>query len=173
MAMNESDVPSSAQRLKTKRFRNWKLICIEVVVTSLGGVAFSEWAPALPGMAGVAIAILGLWLLSREVRGVAINSQIISLPSNRWRRFPILYSGRRRVHPGSLRELTVTRPWYSFQIVRAQGDFWAETLVFQTRRQRQRFMSVVEAICPNAGIFREGRRQNREVNPASMSFEQS
>jgi hypothetical protein len=34
-------------------------------------------------------------------------------------------------------------------------------------------MSVVEAICPNAGIFREARRQNREVDPSSMSVEQS
>jgi hypothetical protein len=177
MAMNESDVPSSAQGLprpmKTKYFRNWKLIGIEIVATSLGGIAFSEWAPGLPGMAGFVIAILGLWLLSREVRGVAINTQMISLPSNRWRRFPILYSGRRRVDPGSLRELTVTRPFYSFQIVRIRGDFGAETLLFQTRRQRQRFMSIIEAICPNAGIFREGRRQNRELDPSSMSVEQS
>jgi hypothetical protein len=159
--------------MKTKYFRNWKLIGIEIVATSLGGIAFSEWAPGLPGMAGFVIAILGLWLLSCEVRGVAINTQMISLPSNRWRRFPILYSGRRRVDPGSLRELTVTRPFYSFQIVRIRGDFGAETLLFQTRRQRQRFMSIIEAICPNAGIFREGRRQNRELDPSSMSVEQS
>jgi hypothetical protein len=177
MAMNETDVPSSAQGIrrpmKTKRFWNWKLIGIEGVATGLGVVAFCEWAPGLQGTAGFVIAILGLWSLSREVRGVAINTQMIALPSNRWRRFPILYSGRRRVHPGSLRQLTVTRPWYSFQIVRIQGDFGMETLMFQTRRQRQRFMSVVEAICPNAEIFRESRRQDREANPSSMSFEQS
>jgi hypothetical protein len=158
MAMNETDVPSSAQGLprplKTKRFWNWKLMGIEIVATGLGVFAFSEWAPGLPGMAGLVIAILGLWLLSREFRGLAINAQMISLPSGRWRRFPILYFGRRRVHPGSLRELTVTRPWYSFQIVRIQGDFGAETLMFQTRRQRLRFMSAVEAIRPDVGIFR-------------------
>ena len=176
MAMNETDVPSSgrglSRPLKTRGFRNWKLIGTEIVATGLGVVGFSEWAPGLPGMVGFVIAILGLWLLSREVRGVAINPQMISLPSNRWRRFPILYSGRRRVDPGRLRELTVTRPWYGFQIVRIQGDFGTETLVFQTRRQRQRFMSVVESICPNAEIFREGRRQNREVGPSSVSFDQ-
>src|ERR1700677_137241 len=158
MTMNDTDVPSSTQGLprplKTKHFRNWKLIGIEIVATSLGGVACSEWTPRLPGMAGFAIAILGLWSLSREVRGVAINTQMISLPSNRRRRFPILYSGRRRVHSGSLRALMVTRPWYGFQIVRIRGDFGAETLMFQTRRQRQRFMSAVEAIRPDDGRFR-------------------
>jgi hypothetical protein len=177
MAMNETDAPSSAQGLrrplKTKRFWNWKLIGIEVVATGLGVVAFSEWAPRIPGMGGFVIAIVGLWSLSREVRGVAINTQMIALPSNRWRRFPILYSGRRRVHPGGLRELTVTRSWYSFQIVRIQGDFGTETLVLQTRRQRRRFMKVIEAVCPNVGIFREGRRQDRGVDPSNVSAEQS
>jgi hypothetical protein len=133
MAMNETDVPSSAQEfprpLKTKRFWNWKLIGIEIVATSLSGVACSEWAPRLPGMAGFAVGVLDFWSLSREVRGIAINNQMISAPSNRWRRFPILYSGRRRVHPRSLRELKVTRPWYGFQIVRIRGDFGAETLI--------------------------------------------
>jgi hypothetical protein len=156
--MNETDVLSSVQGLprpplKTIRFWNWKLIGIEIVATSLELFALSERGPGLPGMAGLVIAVLGVWLLSREFRGLAINDQMISLPSGRWRRFPIVYSGRRRVHPGSLRELTVTRPWYSFQIVRIQGDLGPETLMFQTRRQRLRFMSAVEEIRPDVGIF--------------------
>ena len=37
-------------------------------------------------------------------------------------------------------------PWYGFQVVEIRGGFRTELLLFQTRGQRLRFMSVVEEI---------------------------
>src|SRR5271154_4760221 len=158
MAMDESDVQSSepapSARTKTKRFWNWKLIGIEIIVIALAIYAFLRWAPRLPGMAGFAMALLGVWLLSREFRGLSINSKVISLPSGRLGALPILSLKRRKVHPDALRELTVTPPWYSFQIVHIQGEFGSELLVFQSRGQRLRFMNAVEKICPSVQMYR-------------------
>jgi hypothetical protein len=158
MAMKESDTASSAPApsapTKTKRFWNWKLIGIEIIVIALAIYAFLRWAPRLSGMVGFAVAILGVWLLTREFRGLSINSKVISLPSGRLGALPILSLKRRKVHPDALRELTVTPPWYSFQIVHIQGEFGSELLVFQSRGQRLRFMNAVEKICPNVQMYR-------------------
>jgi hypothetical protein len=158
MAMNESDVPSSDPApfagTKTKRFWNWKLIGIEIMATALAIYAFLRWAPQLPGMVGFVIALFGVWLLSREFRGLSINSKAIYLPSGRLRALPILYLRRRKVHPDALRELTVAPPWHSLQMVHIQGEFGSELLVFQSRGQRLRFMNAVEKICPNVRMYR-------------------
>src|SRR5271163_4007904 len=160
MAMKESDTASSDPAppapTKTKRFWNWKLIGIEIIVIALAIYAFLRWAPRLSGMVGLAVALLGVWLLTREFRGLSINSKVISLPSGRLGALPILSLGRRKVHPDGLRELTVTPPWYSFQIVHIQGDFGSELLVFQSRSQRVRFMSAVLEFRPEVQMFRTG-----------------
>jgi hypothetical protein len=140
---------------RTKRFWNWKLISLELLVTAMAGYAFLTRAPKFPGMAGFVVGLLGLWLLSREYRGIAVNAKMISLPTGRLRALPIVYSGRRKVHPDSVRELTVTAPWYSFQIVHIQGDFGSEVLIFQSRGQRRRFMNIIEKICPNVQMYRK------------------
>ena len=158
MAMDESDVQSSdpapSARTKTKRFWNWKLIGIEIIVIALAIYAFLKWAPRLPGMLGFTMALVGVWLLSREFRGLSINSKAISLPSGRLGALPILSLRRRRVHPDSLRELTVAPRWYTFQMVHIQGEFGSELLVFQSRGQRLRFMNAVEKICPSVQMYR-------------------
>ena len=46
-------------------------------------------------------------------------------------------------------------PWYGFQVVEIRGGFRTELLLFQTRGQRLRFMSVVEEICPEVQMFRK------------------
>lgn len=177
MSINGSDVPSAANppreppkpleaptqpatptptsSPRTKRFWNWKLISVEIIVTALGAIAFLTRAPRLPGMAGLVIGLLGLWLLSREYRGIAVNAKMISLPTGGLRALPILHLGRRKVHPDSVRELTVTHPWYSFQIVQIQGDFGSEVLVFQSRGQRLRFMKALENINPGVQMYRQ------------------
>jgi hypothetical protein len=146
-------MPSTFPR--TKRFWNWKLIGVKFIVTVLGGVAFLTRAPTLPGMAGLVVGVLGLGLLGREYRGIAVNAQMISLPTGWLRALPIIHLGRRKIHPGSVRELTVTRPWYSFQIVQIKGDFGSEVLKFQSRRQRLRFMKALEKINPNVQMYRK------------------
>jgi hypothetical protein len=45
--------------------------------------------------------------------------------------------------------------WFSFQIVEIYGGFGTELLLFQSRGQRLRFTSAVEAICPNATVYRK------------------
>jgi hypothetical protein len=141
--------------VKTKRFWNWKLIALEIVITAGGVYEFVTRAPRFLGMAGFFIGLLGLWLLSREVRGLAINARAISLPSGRLRPLPILARGRRKIPPEAVRELTVTEPWYTFQVVQIQGTFGLEVLVFQSRGQRLRFMNVIEKICPNIQMYRK------------------
>jgi hypothetical protein len=158
MAMNESDAPSSdpapSAPTKTKRFWNWKLIGIEIMATAFAIYAFLRWAPRLSGMLGFAMALVGVWLLTREFRGLSINSKAIYLPSGRLRALPILSRRRRKIHPDALRELTVAPPWYSFQMVHIKGEFGSELLVFQSRGQRLRFMNAVEKICPNVTMYR-------------------
>jgi hypothetical protein len=146
-------MPSALPR--TKRFWNWKLIGVETIVTAFGGIAFLSLDPTLPRLGGLAVGLLGLWLLSREYGGIAVNAQMISLPTGRLRKIPVVYLGRRNVHPGSVRELTVTRPWYSFQIVQIKGVFGLEVLVFQSRRQRLRFMKAIEKINPDVQMYRK------------------
>jgi hypothetical protein len=110
----QAATPTPTASPRTKRFLNWKLIGVEFIVTALGGFAFLTRAPRLPGMV---VGLLGLSLLSREHRGIAVNSQVISLPTGRLRALPIIHLGRRKVHPGVVRELMVTHTWGSFQIV--------------------------------------------------------
>ena len=59
------------------------------------------------------------------------------------------------ISPASVRELTVMQTWFSFQVVEIYGGFGTELLLFQSRGQRLRFTSAVEAICPNANVFRQ------------------
>jgi hypothetical protein len=106
-------------------------------------------------LAGLGVGILGLWLLSREIPGLAINDRGFALPISRRGWLPILPVGRRaKMKPGSLRELTVMSPWYGFQVVEIRGGFRTELLLFQTRGQRLRFMGVVEEIYPHVEMFR-------------------
>jgi len=141
-------------RVKTKRFWNWKLIALEIVITAGGVYGFLTRAPRFPGMVGFLIGLLGLWLLSREARGLAINAGMISLPSGRFLQLPILARGRRKISTDSVRELTVTQSWYTFQLVQIQGVFGSEVLIFQSRGQRLRFMNVMEKIRPDVQMYR-------------------
>lgn len=187
MSANESEIPSSAparparrappeqpQRAarsasaaqpsgrKTKRFWNWKLISAEFILAAVGIAGFIFLRPRIEQLGGLGLGILGLWLLSREILGLAINGQVLAFPTGRLPWLPILSLGRRvRIKPSSLRELTVVNPWYGFQVVEIQGGFETELLVFQTRGQRLRFMSVVEGICPDVQMFRTATPASR------------
>jgi hypothetical protein len=139
---------------KSRRFWNWKLIGGEIVLTVLGVYLFLAQAPRLPGMAGLVVGILSIWLLLSEFRGFAVAPKAISFPS-RFVKLPILSLRRMSVSPASVRELTVMQTWFSFQVVEIYGGFGTELLLFQSRGQRLRFTSAVEAICPNANVFRQ------------------
>jgi hypothetical protein len=150
-------VPSAAPAPappKSRRFWNWKLIGGEIILTALGVYLFLAQAPRLSGMAGLVVGVLGIWLLLSEFRGFAVAPRAISFPS-RFAKLPILSLRRISVSPASVRELTVMQTWFSFQIVEIYGGFGTELLLFQSRGQRLRFTSAVEAICPNATVYRK------------------
>jgi hypothetical protein len=126
------------------------LICAEFIVATVGIGGFIVLVPRTERLGGLGVGILSLWLLSREIRGLAINDRVFALPTGRRWWLPILPLGRRvKIKPGSLRELTVMSPWYGFQLVEIGDGFRTELLLFQSRGQRLRFMSVVEEICPD------------------------
>lgn len=140
----------------TERFRSWKLISVEIIATALAIYLFVAWAPKLLGWVGLVAVVLMVLLLSREFRGLSISSRGISFPRGRLARFPILSLGRKlEVGEGGIRELMVMRPWHGFEVVRLEGWFGAELLVFESRDQRLRFMSAFEKICPSVPICRQ------------------
>jgi hypothetical protein len=147
--------------LKTERFRNWKLIGIEVIATALAVCGFLAWAPGFPGWAGLAAGILIVLPLSQEFRGLTISSRGMSFPRGRLARFPILSLGRQlKIGTAGLRGLTVMERWHGFQVVEIDGWFGLELLVFQSRSQRRRFMGAFEEICPDVPI-RKARAKRR------------
>jgi hypothetical protein len=147
-------VPSAALATpKSRRFWNWKLIGGEIFLTALGVYLFLDQAPRSSVVAGLVLAILGVWLLLSEFRGFAVAPKAISFPS-RFAPLPILSLRRMSVSPASVRELTIVQTWFSFQLVEIYGGFGTELLVFQSRGQRRRFTSAVGEICPNVPLYR-------------------
>jgi hypothetical protein len=147
--------------LKTERFRNWKLIGLEIAAAGIAVFVFVAWEPGLLGWAGLAAGILIVWPLSRELRGLTISGRGMSFPRGRLARFPILSLGRQfRTGTAGLRELIVIEPWYGFQVVEIEGWFGSELLVFQSRAQRRRFMIAFDEICPDVPI-RKARSKRR------------
>jgi hypothetical protein len=89
-AMNDrvpSTVPAPAPP-KSRRFRNWKLIGGDIILTAVGVYLFVAQAPRLSGMAGLLVGALGVWLLLSELRGFAVTPKVISFPSRFAPRFP-------------------------------------------------------------------------------------
>jgi hypothetical protein len=150
---NRTTAPAPA---RIERFLNWKLIGVEVVAAALALYLFLAWAPEFPGWAGLAAGVLIVFFLSREVPGLSIDSRGISFPRGRLQRFPVLSFGRKlEAGAGGIRELMVMEPWHGFEVVRMEGWFGVELLVFQSRDQRVRFMSTFEEICPDVPIRRQ------------------
>jgi hypothetical protein len=158
MEVAESKGESSVSAFaRTKRFWNWKLIVVEAAIAFLGFYVFNATTirrPQIPGILGVLIGVLFLWLLVREFYGIAIDSEAISFPTNRVRWFPLLSSGRRRIRAADVRSITVAQPWYGFQVAKIAGDFGSDLLVFQSRGQRRRFTSIAEQVCPRLVVYR-------------------
>jgi hypothetical protein len=153
--------PEKTERFRNERFWNWKLIGIEVIATALAVCAFLACTPGFPGWAGLIAGALIVLSLSREFRGLVVDSRRgVSFPRGRLAGFPILSLGRRlETGTASLRVLVVLEPWYGFQVVEIEGWFGSELLVFQSRDQRLRFMSAFEEICPDVPIRKAGAKR--------------
>jgi hypothetical protein len=146
-----------SKSLRTRRFWNWKLAAIELAIALLGFYAFNETTvrkPTTPGILGVLVGVVALWLLSRELVGISINSEAISMPTNRIPWLPVLSFFRRTVSLSDVRRLTVSKPWSGFDVVRISGDFGSDMLVFPSKGQRRRFIALMESLCPGMVVYR-------------------
>lgn len=142
---------------RLKRYRNWKMIAIELAIASAGFYLFNintVKKPQIPGILGLLVAFGALWLLYRELNGVKIAGEIISVPSNRIRWLPILSFYRREIRLDSLRRITVAPRWWWFEVAWLSGEFGSEMVVFQSRRQRRRFTRLIERLCPQLVVYR-------------------
>jgi hypothetical protein len=151
---------SSRATAPAEGFRNWKLIGVEIIASALALYAFLGWAPELLGWVGLVAAVPIVLSLGRELGGVAINDRGLSFLRGRPAGFPILPLGRRlEVGAAGLRELRVMEPWHRIEVVRIEGWFGAELLVFQSRAQRVRFMSVFQKTYPDVPIYKAKTRR--------------
>jgi len=118
--------------------------------------ATTERKPVLAGILGVLVAVGALWMVLRELKGISINSEAISMPTKRSQWFPLLSFWRRTVALSEVRRLTVSPPWSGFEVVRISGDFGSDVLVFSSKAQRRRFIAIVESLSPGVGVYRSG-----------------
>ena len=143
--------------LKKRRFRNWKTMAVELAVMLLGFYVFNVTTvrkPEIPGILGVLVGVVALWLLLRELPGISINSEAISMPTNRIPWLPVLSFWRRTVLLSDVRRLTVSAPWAGFEVVNISGDFGSDTLIFSSKRQRRRFSALIQSIRPGVTVYR-------------------
>ena len=140
---------------RAKRFWNWKTIVLEAGLCAIGFELFNKRAPSLIGLGGFFIGIFTLWLLVRELYGVAVDPHHISMPTVRISWLPIIAWGRRSVSVEGVRECTVAPRWLGFEVLQIKGAFGGDVLVFPTRGQRRRFTNLIEKLNPNVVIYRQ------------------
>jgi hypothetical protein len=137
------------------RFRNWKMMGIELAVALFGFCVFAVTTMIsgreIPGIVGVIVGIGALWLFHRELPGILFDSKTLSIPS-RIRGMPILSFRRRTVLLSDVHRLTSAR-WCGFEVVKVSGHFGSDILIFASRDQRRRFTALIRSVCPGA-IYR-------------------
>ena len=141
-----------ARSVKTRRFRNWKAMAIKLAVVLLGFYVFN--VTTILGIFGGLVGVVALWLLLFELPGISIKSEAISMPTNRIPWMPVLSFGRRTVSLSDVRRLTVSAPWFGFEVVKISGDFGSDMLVFASKRQRRRFIAFIRSVRSGIAIFR-------------------
>jgi hypothetical protein len=157
LPLAKSSVSPEVGSLKKSRFRNWKMMAIELAIAVLGFYVFAVTTigqPKIPGMAGVFAGIAGLWLLQIELLGISIDQETLTLPMRRIPSMPALSFRRRTVFLSEVRRLTILPRWLGFEAVKIYGDFGSDMLIFNSRDQRRRFTLVMHSLCPSILIFR-------------------
>jgi hypothetical protein len=149
--------PRATRYLKKRRFRNWKIIVIELAVALLGFYVFGVTPirePKIPSIAGIIAGAGALWLIQLELLGISIDQETLTLPRRRIRWMPALSFRRRTVPLPEVRRLTILARWLGFEIVKIYGDFGSDMLVFGSRDQRRRFTLIMQSLCPDILIYR-------------------
>jgi hypothetical protein len=150
------DGASPAGFVKKRRFRNWKAMAIDLALVLLGFYfnVTTVRKPEILGILGVLVGVVALWGLLLELPGILIDSEAISLPTNRIPLVPVLSFWRRTVLLSDVRRLTVLAPWVGFEMVRLSGDFGSDILFFASKRQRWRFIALIRRICLGIAVYR-------------------
>ena len=139
------------------RFRNWKIMAIELVVALLSFGAFIVTTIDNPSILGIVCLIAGigaLWSFQCELLGISINSQTLTMPTRQIPWMPALSFRRRTILLSEVHRLTMSARWFGFEVVRISGDFGSELLVFASRDQRRRFIALIQSVCSGLAIYR-------------------
>jgi hypothetical protein len=143
--------------LKTQRFRNWKIMAIELAVAVFGFYVFALTtvdSPTTPGIVCIIAGIGALWLFRREFSGISVDSKTLSMPTRRIRWMRLLSFRRRTVRLSEVRRLTRLARWFGFDVVKISGDFGCDLLIFASRGQRRRFIAIIQSIYPEVAVYR-------------------
>jgi hypothetical protein len=146
----------AAAPLKKQRFRNWKTMAIELAVAVFGFCVFAVTAvgsPTEPGIVCVIAGIAALWLFQRELSGISIDSETLTMPTRRIRWMPVLSFRRRTVLLSEVSRLTTSARWFGFDVVKITGDFGWDLLIFASRGQRRRFTALIQSVCPDVAVY--------------------
>jgi hypothetical protein len=142
--------------LKIQRFRNWKIMAIELAVAVFALCVFgvtTVGSPTTPGIICIIAGIGALGLFRRELSGILIDSKTLSMPTRRIRWMPFLSFRRRKVLLSEVRRLTRLARWFGFDVVKINGAFGWELLIFASPGQRRRFTMLIQSICPGVAVY--------------------
>jgi hypothetical protein len=106
------------------------------------------------GWLGLALGILCVWLFIIELRGVTVDSGMLSFPQRPLRWLPVFSIWRQQVATIELQEMTVLPRWCGLQVVLVEGAFGAQRLLFKSRTARMKFFEAVKAQVPGIRIYR-------------------
>lgn len=130
------------------RFRNWKLMGIELAVALLGFYLFTVTATgdlATLGVLSVIAGIGALWVFQCELLGISVNSETLRMPTRQIPGLSALSFWRRTVLLSEVRRFA---RWSGFEVVKISGDFGRDILIFASRDQRRRFIALIQSIRP-------------------------
>jgi hypothetical protein len=161
LPLAQSGLSPEMRSLKKRRFRNWKMMAIELAIAVLGFYVFSVTTvdkPEILGVGGVIGGIGALWLIQVEWLGVSIDDETLTMPTRRIPWMPALSFRRRTVLLSEVRRLIMSARWLGFEVVKIYGDFGSEKLIFGSKAQRRCFTLLTQRICPSVAVHRFGPR---------------
>jgi hypothetical protein len=162
----EPSASAATGSLDIGRFWNWIMMAIELAVALLGFYVFTVTTTgnlATPGFVGVIAGIGSLWLFLRDLPGISIDSETLTMPTRQIPWMPALSFRRRTVLRSEVHRLTSSARWFGFEVVKISGDFGWDLLVFASRDQRRRFIALIQSVCPGVAVYRIRSQSDQRV----------
>jgi hypothetical protein len=151
-----TDIAAVQQSRTIKRLRNSGVITSEVLLACAALTLFVLRAPAIIGWISGLGALVLLWTVYSEVRGIAVSDTTIWCPRRPLSLFPVFCFGRQEVALSTLQEMTYASRSMGMQIVLLEGGAEPITLAFGSRRARLAFFEVVRTVKPTIKLYRYG-----------------